>query len=65
MATRMGSIRAERPHGSASPNRRYPDGRICSAPGCDARISIYNRNDRCWAHLGLKVPRLRGRKIGS
>jgi len=43
----------------ASPT--YSKGRVCGAPGCEVKLSQYNRNEKCWAHLGLKVPRLRGR----
>jgi hypothetical protein len=31
-------------------------------PGCDTKLSTYNRRDRCWLHAEMKVPRLRGRK---
>lgn len=58
-------IRAERPHELARPNRTYAKDRICAEPGCGARISMYNRNDHCWLHLGFKVPRVRGRKVGA
>ena len=43
-------------------SRTYPEGRVCAAPGCETRISTYNRREKCWAHAEMKVPRLRGRK---
>ena len=65
MSKNQSAIRAERPQELAKPNRIYSKGRICDEPGCESRISMYNRNDRCWLHLGLKVPRVRGRKLGT
>jgi hypothetical protein len=62
MSRNQGAVGAQRTQGLPKPSRSYPSGRTCSEPGCSARISIYNRNDRCWLHLGLKVPRMRGRK---
>jgi hypothetical protein len=32
------------------PSRTYPVGRICAAPECDTRLSIYNPEVRCWVH---------------
>jgi hypothetical protein len=42
--------------------RTFPAGRICSHPDCETPISKYNRGDRCWAHSGIRIPRLTGRK---
>jgi hypothetical protein len=28
----------------------------CTEPGCDARTSIYNRNDTCWLHTKVSYP---------
>jgi hypothetical protein len=65
MSRNPSAIRAERPQELAKPNRTYAKDRVCKEPGCQSRISMYNRNDRCWLHLGLKVPRVRGRKLGA
>lgn len=65
MSKNQSAIRAERPRELAKPNRTYSQGRVCAEPDCEARISVYNRNDRCWLHLGFKVPRVRGRKLGA
>ncbi|MGH2787481.1 MAG: hypothetical protein ACRDJV_06170 [Actinomycetota bacterium] len=56
------AIRGERPVGLPRASQKYPKGRICSHPGCETRMSTYNRRDKCWAHAEMKVPRLRGRK---
>lgn len=56
------AIRGERPAGLPRASRTYPKGRVCAHPGCETRISTYNKRDRCWAHAEMKIPRLRGRK---
>ncbi len=55
-------IHGSRPQGLPRASRRYPSGRVCSHPGCETRLSVYNRRERCWAHAEMKIPRLRGRK---
>jgi hypothetical protein len=56
------SIQGHRPQALPRRSRRYPGGRVCAHPGCETRLSTYNRRDRCWVHAEMKVPRLRGRK---
>lgn len=46
-------------------SRQYDSDRICSHPGCITKISKYNRRETCFAHAGVKIPRLRGRKMAS
>jgi hypothetical protein len=61
----MGSeyaIRGSRPHGLPRASQKFPEGRVCKFPGCETKLSTYNRRDKCWAHAEMKVPRLRGRK---
>ena len=31
-------------------NHTYSAGRVCSEPGCETLLSIYNRSDMCWQH---------------
>ncbi len=57
-----GSIKGSRPHGLPRASRKMPQGRVCSHAGCETKLSVYNRRDKCWAHADMKVPRLRGRK---
>lgn len=56
------SIRGTKPQALPRASQQFPEGRICSAPGCGTKLSTYNRRERCWAHAEMKVPRLRGRK---
>lgn len=46
-------------------SRQYANDRICAHPGCITKISRYNRRETCFAHAGVKIPRLRGRKVAS
>lgn len=43
-------------------SRQYEDGRTCAHPGCNTKLSTYNRKDTCFMHTGVKIPRLRGKK---
>ncbi|MGH2729348.1 MAG: hypothetical protein ACRDJI_01940 [Actinomycetota bacterium] len=56
------SIQGSRAHGLPRASKKYPQGRVCLHPGCETRLSTYNRRDRCWVHAEMKIPRLRGRK---
>lgn len=56
------SIRGQKPQGVPRASHRYAGGRVCAQPGCETRLSTYNRRERCWAHAEMKFPRLRGRK---
>ena len=53
---------ATRVVGMPSRSRRYPEGRVCSHPGCLTRLSTYNRASTCFLHSPMVAPRLRGRK---
>jgi hypothetical protein len=55
-------MRGSRPQALPRASQQFPKDRICSYPGCETRLSVYNRRERCWAHAEMKVPRLRGRK---
>ena len=56
------AIRGQRPQGLPRASQTYAEGRVCAYPGCETRLSTYNRREKCWAHAEMKVPRLRGRK---
>lgn len=43
-------------------SRTYSEGRVCAHADCDTRLSTYNRRETCFAHAGVKIPRLRGKK---
>lgn len=56
------AIRGSKPQALPRASRRFPEGRVCSDPQCETRLSTYNRREKCWAHAEMRVPRLRGRK---
>jgi hypothetical protein len=56
------NIRGSKAQGLPRPSATFPEDRTCSMPGCETKLSTYNRRDRCWLHAEMKVPRLRGRK---
>jgi hypothetical protein len=45
------------------PARTFRHGRVCSEPGCETKLSIYNDDDLCSLHVSPSTPRLRGKKI--
>jgi hypothetical protein len=47
--------------GMTRPSRRYATDRVCNHPGCETRLSQYNRRDHCYAHAPVRFPRVRGR----
>lgn len=40
-------------------------GRVCSAPGCTTRLSIYNLAPSCWQHAELVFPNYRGKRLAE
>jgi hypothetical protein len=41
------------------------DGRVCSAPGCETKLSKYNAGERCWQHADATFPNYRGKRLGD
>lgn len=31
-------------------NKSYGPGRVCASPGCETKLSVYNKWDYCWQH---------------
>lgn len=58
-------IRGSRALALPRANKKAAAGRVCAHPGCETRISVYNKRDKCWTHAEMRVPRLRGRKPGT
>lgn len=46
-------------------SRHYGEGRICADPGCDTKLSMYNKRDYCHVHAPVKFPRVRGRIVAE
>ena len=41
------------------PNKSYGGGRVCADPGCETKLSVYNKWSYCWQHepVHAYVPR--------
>jgi hypothetical protein len=58
------ALRGRAPAHASRRNKVYEDGRVCSAHGCETRLSVYNASTECWQHTEvrpfiLQVPRRR------
>ena len=47
--------------GAARPSKRFATGRECANPGCETRLSQYNKAEYCHAHAPIRFPRVRGK----
>jgi hypothetical protein len=45
-------------------NRTYSTGRVCDEPGCETRLSIYNKWRYCWQHEPIHTYVPRGKRKG-
>jgi hypothetical protein len=43
-------------------NRTYGSGRTCDEPGCETRLSMYNRSTFCWQHEPVRAYVSRGKR---
>ncbi len=57
--------KASRPGQLPPPSRKGSEGRVCSHPGCETKLSVYNRSDLCWQHDDVVFPNLRGKRRGG
>jgi hypothetical protein len=56
-------MKGSRPGHFPQPTRTLDDGRVCAAPGCVTRLSIYNLRATCWQHSDLVFPNYRGKRL--
>jgi hypothetical protein len=52
-----------RPGRLPPPSRPERPDRVCSAPGCETRLSVYNASERCWQHAEVAFPATRGKRL--
>jgi hypothetical protein len=43
-------------------NKKYTAGRVCAAPGCETKLSVYNKWDYCWQHEPVHTYIPRGKR---
>lgn len=56
---RIGKLKGSLAVHPRHPNRTYPPGRVCTAEGCETRLSIYNKARFCWLHTPVEFAPLR------
>ncbi len=59
------TVRGAAIKGMTRPSKRFADGRVCAKPGCETKISRYNKAEFCHAHAPVRFPRVRGKIIDS
>lgn len=58
------AVRGSRPGKLPHVSQTSETGRVCTFPGCETRLSIYNLTGRCWQHTDLVFPNYRGKHLG-
>ena len=43
-------------------NKQYTAGRTCASPGCNTKLSIYNKWEYCWQHEPVHTYIARGKR---
>ncbi len=55
------TVRGAAIKGVSRPSKRFSQDRVCSKPGCETRLSQYNKAEYCHAHAPIRFPRVRGK----
>ena len=55
------TVRGAAIKGVSRPSKRFSQDRVCSKPGCETRLSQYNKAEYCHAHAPIRFPRFRGK----
>ena len=55
------TVRGAAIKGVSRPSKRFSENRVCSKPGCETRLSQYNKAEYCHAHAPIRFPRVRGK----
>jgi len=59
------TVRGAAIKGMTRPSRRFATGRVCAKPGCETKLSQYNKAEHCHAHAPVRFPRVRGKIVDS
>jgi hypothetical protein len=54
--------KATRPGPLPPPSGKGSEGRVCSYPGCETKLSVYNLSDLCWQHDDVVFSNPRGKR---
>jgi hypothetical protein len=44
------------------PNKTFAKGRVCAAPGCGTKLSMYSKWEHCWQHEPVHAYIPRGKR---
>ena len=55
------TVRGAAIKGTTRPSKRFATGRVCAKPGCETKLSQYNKAEYCHAHAPVRFPRVRGK----
>jgi hypothetical protein len=58
-------MKGSRPGKIPPPSPTATDDRVCVAPGCATKLSIYNLGSTCWQHAELRFPNYRGKRLAE
>jgi hypothetical protein len=58
-------MKGSRPGKVPPPSPTSAGGRVCLAPGCATKLSIYNLSSTCWQHTDLVFPNYRGKRLAE
>ncbi len=45
------------------PSKTHGTGRVCDAPACGTKLSMYNPSKHCWQHAEVTFPTYRGKRL--
>ena len=55
------TVRGAAIKGVTRPSKRFDTGRVCAKPGCNTKLSQYNKAEYCHPHAPIRFPRVRGK----
>ena len=55
------TVRGAAIKGVTRPSKRFATDRVCAKPGCETKLSQYNKAEYCHAHAPIRFPRVRGK----
>jgi hypothetical protein len=61
----VGVMKGSRPGKMPQPSPTATDDRVCGAPGCSTKLSIYNLGSTCWQHAEIRFPNYRGKRLAE
>ena len=57
------AMKGSRPGKIPARSVKAEQGRLCTAPGCQTQLSVYNQAETCWQHMEVQFPTHRGKRL--